>query len=33
MNLKTIQTEAEIRTCYETYRHLRPHLTEEVFVA
>ncbi|PJF29549.1 MAG: GNAT family N-acetyltransferase [Phototrophicales bacterium] len=33
MNLKTIQTEAEIRACYQTYHHLRPHLTEEVFVA
>lgn len=33
MNIKVIQTEADIRACYETYRHLRPHLTEDAFVA
>lgn len=33
MNIKVIQTEPEIRACYDTYRHLRPHLTEDAFVA
>jgi GNAT superfamily N-acetyltransferase len=33
MNIKPIHTEADIRACYDTYRHLRPHLTEEAFVA
>jgi GNAT superfamily N-acetyltransferase len=33
MQPKTIQTEAEIRACFETYHHLRPHLSEEEFVA
>jgi len=33
MNIKKIETEADIRACYETYQHLRPHLTEEAFVA
>jgi GNAT superfamily N-acetyltransferase len=33
MQPKTIQTEAEIRACFETYQHLRPHLSEGEFVA
>ena len=33
MQPKNIETEAEIRACFETYHHLRPHLSEEEFVA
>ena len=33
MQLVSIHTETEIRSCYETYHHLRPHLSEEEFVA
>jgi GNAT superfamily N-acetyltransferase len=33
MQPKKIETEAEVRATYETYHYLRPHLSEEEFVA
>ena len=33
MNIKTAVSEADIRTCYPAMRELRPHLSEEEFVA
>jgi len=33
MNIKTAVSEADIRACYPAMRELRPHLSEEEFVA